>query len=827
MKNFFEILLKQSKVIISIYIFFGIILGLYSFNNLKINTSTDSLINNKLDFKINHKNLKESFDVLNNNILIRLKSDNETIGSNISQDIINKLNAHQAISFVYSPNFDEVFKKNFFLFLNENEKEKLIKKLYQYQPFLSQINNSDSKLSGFNDLLELNLKNDSPNTNKELESVFEVFSDSLSEKNFVNWKNIFSSGPNEFFIIFGLKDEFISEGRLNEIYKFLKDLKKFEKRDVSIGFTGGLIIDYEEVASVSDGAMISGILSFILVGIILWVLFKKLLPIFILLSTILLGLLITVGFTTLIIGSLNLISVAFAVLFIGLSVDYGIQVYSRITENITKNNKIEKINSIFKTLFIVSIPSIIGFLSFVPTDYVGLSELGIISAIGLIVGLILNTSFLPCLINLTANKKKIKFFNLDSTKFLNFLENKRSVNMVKFLFLSVCFFSLINYESINFDSDALNLKDQNLESVKLAKEVIESNPTSDYVASIILNKSEIEQFNGSHPIFSDENIKSFFSYNNIFDQYESDDLNYIKFLLSYNNTPTKIKKSSELPRFKNLLYQFSDENSSSNQNSNYLLQNIARLEKEGVSSTQIEALLFNKFNDLIFLIQTLGLVPKNLHEIVPTNFINRYVSKSGEFRVEIFPSKDLSKPENLKKFVYVVENYFPKATGMPIVQLKAGKVVVESFLKALIISSIFLIVFLLFIFKKKSNVLFCLLTLLSGFIMTIFFMIILKINFNFANMISLPLLFSLGISYPIYFLKRFEQLGDIHSVYISNTPSAILFSGLTTLCSFSTLSISNHAGTSSMGILLFISLFNTLLSCLILLPIFMKSIKFK
>ena len=109
MKNFFEILLKQSKVIISIYIFFGIILGLYSFNNLKINTSTDSLINNKLDFKINHKNLKESFDVLNNNILIRLKSDNETIGSNISQDIINKLNAHQAISFVYSPNFDEVF----------------------------------------------------------------------------------------------------------------------------------------------------------------------------------------------------------------------------------------------------------------------------------------------------------------------------------------------------------------------------------------------------------------------------------------------------------------------------------------------------------------------------------------------------------------------------------------------------------------------------------------------------------------------------------------------------------------------------------------------
>ena len=110
------------------------------------------------------------------------------------------------------------------------------------------------------------------------------------------------------------------------------------------------------------------------------------------------GLVITLGITTLVIGSLNLISVAFAVLFIGLSVDYGIQICSRIKEknfltnkNIKDKSKI--IESIGKILFIASIPSVVGFLSFIPTDYVGLSELGIISAIGLLVGLILNTFF--------------------------------------------------------------------------------------------------------------------------------------------------------------------------------------------------------------------------------------------------------------------------------------------------------------------------------------------------------------------------------------------------------------------------------------------------
>ena len=827
MKNFFEILLKQSKFIITIYIFFGIVLGFYSLNNLKINTSTDSLINNKLDFKINHKRLKESFEILNNNVLIRVKSTDKTIGANLSRNIIDKLNANKDISFVYSPSFDEVFQKNFFLFLNDSEKEKLIEKLYQYQPFLSQINNSDNKLEGFNELLELNLRNNSSNVNSELELVFRTFSNSLSEKKFVNWEDIFSSGSNEFYIIFGVKQECISEGRLNKIYEFLKDLKQFENTDLTLAYTGGLIIDFEEITSVSNGAMISGILSFILVGVILWILFKKLLPIFILLSTILLGLLVTIGITTLIIGSLNLISVAFAVLFIGLSVDYGIQVYSRITETPIKNYKIEKIDLIFRTLIVVSIPSIIGFLSFVPTDYIGLSELGIISAIGLVVGLLLNISFLPCLIVLTTDNKKIEFFNLDLKKFLNFLKNKKQVTIVKLIFLSIFVFTLLNYKSINFDSDALNLKDQDLESVKLAKEVIEKNPTSDYVASIILNEKEIALFNKSHPILSDKNVKSFFSYNNIFNEHESVDLDYIKFLLSYNQNSISNKKTSELLRFKNLLNKFTERDFSSNLSSDNLLQHITKLENEGMSSNQIEALLFNKFNDLIFLIQNLGVVPKDLSERVPTNFKKRYVSELGMYRIEIFPLQNLSKPEDLKKFVSVVENHFPEATGMPIVQLKAGQVVVKSFLEALIISSTFLIIFLFFIFKKTSYIFLCLLTLFSGFVLTVFFMIILKINFNFANMISLPLLFSLGISYPIYFLKRAEQLTDIEFVYTSNTPSAILFSGLTTLCSFSTLSISNHEGTSSMGILLFISLFSTLLSCLILLPIFMKTIKFK
>ena len=123
----------------------------------------------------------------------------------------------------------------------------------------------------------------------------------------------------------------------------------------------------------------AGFLSVFLVGCLLWIAFKNTLMISSLLITILIGLTITLGISSLLVGSLNLISVAFAVLFIGLSVDFGIQICSRVLESknfIEKKIIVKKISSISNTLFIAVIPSIVGFISFVPTDYIGISELG-------------------------------------------------------------------------------------------------------------------------------------------------------------------------------------------------------------------------------------------------------------------------------------------------------------------------------------------------------------------------------------------------------------------------------------------------------------------
>ncbi len=825
MKKLLSIVLKNPKKTCYLFVFISLI-SLTLISNLQINTSTDSLINENLDFKKNQKKLKDSFKVLNNNILVRIKGENYNNVKSASEKFVKKLNDFDGVSFIFSPNLDKNLKKNFFLFLNDLEKETLIQKIYESQPFLSQINNNENKLEGFNNILELSLKSDSIENKESFSNIFKIFNESLSLKEKVEWTNILSSQKNQFFVLFGLSDEFLKKNSFKVIYESLINFKSEQSPSIEVDFTGGLLIDYEEVASVSSGTSLSGLLSFVLVAILLWLAFKNLYLLFSIVLTIILGLIITLGITTLVIGSLNLISVAFAVLFIGLSVDYGIQICSRIKEknfltNETIKEKTKIIESIGRILFIASIPSIVGFLSFIPTDYVGLSELGVISAIGLLVGLILNTFFLPCLLGLFLKKKKIGFIQLNSNLYENLLFNNK--NKILIIFFIIVIYSSFNYSKITFDSDALNLKDQELQSVKLAKELIENNPTSDYVASVIFTEKELKSFKYDHPIFQNDIVSGHFSYEKIFEKYESDDLDYLKFLLSNKKFEKPSNGDDQITRFSFLLDKYiQGDFGRVSFNAKLLKDNILLYQSDKGSYLEIEEIFFDKFDDLISSILNLGSIPDNFSSQIPENFSNRYISGNNLYRVEIFPSKDLSKPADLREFVSTIETFFPDATGMPIVQYNAGKIVVDSFKKALIISLFFLILFLFLIFKKVYYVFVCLCSLVCAFILTIFFMIILKLNFNFANMIAIPLLFSLGVSYPIYFIKRFDELGDFKSLFSSNTPLAILFSGLTTIFSFSTLYFSSHNGTSSMGLLLFISLSNTLITSLILLPIFIK-----
>jgi hopanoid biosynthesis associated RND transporter like protein HpnN len=826
MKKFINLLLHFPKIVVISFIFLSSLSVFFALNFLKIDTSTDSLINQKLDFKVNQKKLKNEFKILSNNIVIRISSNklNEIDVDNKTIEVVNILKNRNDLNFVYSPSIDKVFKENFFIFLKNNEKKKLVDKLYDYQPFLSEINNNP-RFQGFNNLLALSLKQKDSNSLSEFSQILQGFYKSFSDNSEVDWSLIFNADKKENFVIVGFNDKYLES--FDQFYSFLNSLKNKSPNFV-IESTGGLVIDFEEIESVSRSNLLAAFLSILIVSSFLWIAFKNLRIILVLISSILIGLSLTVGVTTILVGKLNLISVAFAVLFIGLSVDYGIQIFSRILEKhafIDESSIVKDTKEISSTLLIASIPSMIGFLSFTPTNYIGLSELGIISFIGLVIGLITNLLFLPSL--LLINIKKINFSKLNINnsiyeKITFFLiKNKKIVfSTLVLIFL----FNLIFINRIDFQYDAMNLKDQKLESVKLAKELLDKNPSSDYVISLILKEDKMKNSVKLKTLIEKDSIDSSFSILDFTKKYETEELNYLKFLLNSQKSQSFNSNFDELNRFKNLLSKIPN-------NSDPILLDISKkliYEIDAKIKTKkdfndLEKIFFTGFDKLIFEINSLGTKKKILKEDLPVFYKNRYISDNNNFRVEIFPSKDVTQKEYLDQFVNDVVSIYPNATGMPIVQKKAGEVVISSFILALIISFLFLIFFIYFIFKRLIFVFISIICLFIATMCSVFLMIVFNINLNFANMIALPLLYSLGISFPIYFIKRFINSGlEIERVIKSNTPRAIFFSAVTTMGSFSTLSISSHEGTSSMGLLLFICLFMTIMSSIFILPIILK-----
>ena len=826
MNKFINTILHYPKLVVLLFLSLACFSFFLTLHNLKIDTSTDSLINKNLDFKINQQRLKNEFKFLSNNILIRLSHSNQLVLDDSTKKLIENLKIRKDLSFVYSPNVDPLFKENFFNFLNHKEKKKIVQKLYEYQPFLSEIS-SNPRMEGFNNLLSLSLQEEDKESLDNFYPILNSFLESLKNNNKVDWSNIFERDSNSNFIIVGYKEELLKD--FSDFYAFLNNEK--QTSSINIEFTGGLIIDYEEIGSVSTGNIIAGILSILIVSILLWIAFKDLKIILILVSSILIGLSITMGIVSLTIGKLNLISVAFAVLFIGLTVDYGIQIVLRILERkeVEKINIFPGLNSISNTLLIASIPTMVGFLSFIPTNYIGLSELGIISFIGLIIGLFSNLLLLPSLLIIFLKKTKLKNSIEQKSlleKIIYFLINKKA--SVYSLLFFIFFFNLIFIERISFDYDAMNLKDQKLASVKLAKELIKKNPSSDYVISVIQDKDEMKNSKKLDVLQEKESIDSYFSFFDINSEFKNDDLDYLKFLIDSQKSPKFYASKDQIEIFIKNLTTLSKVGSEKVSNlSNNILQQFEDVKLSDEKIKNIQFNFFSGFDSLIQKIQNFGLVNDNLHQNIPDFYLKRYVSSNQNFRIEIFPSKDVSVKKNLDEFVNDVEYIFPNATGMPIVQQKAGLIVIQSFNIALTISIIFLIIFIYLIFKRFVYVLISLISLLIAFMFSVFIMILFNINLNFANMIALPLLYSLGISFTIYFINRFIQYeGKIDRVISSNTPKAIIFSAATTMGSFSTLAISSHSGTSSMGLLLFICLLMTVLSAVFILPVLLSSFKF-
>jgi hypothetical protein len=146
-------------------------------------------------------------------------------------------------------------------------------------------------------------------------------------------------------------------------------------------------------------------------------------------------------------------------------------------------------------------------------------------------------------------------------------------------------------------------------------------------------------------------------------------------------------------------------------------------------------------------------------------------------------------------------------------------VIILSFVQAACWALVAITTLLWIALRRFSDVLRTLIPLLVSAVVTLELCVVFRMSLNFANIIALPLMLGVGVAFKIYFVMAWRR-GETGLLQSSLT-HAVIFSAATTATAFGSLWLSHHPGTSSMGKLLALSLFCTLIGAVVFQPVLM------
>ena len=210
---------------------------------------------------------------------------------------------------------------------------------------------------------------------------------------------------------------------------------------------------------------------------------------------------------------------------------------------------------------------------------------------------------------------------------------------------------------------------------------------------------------------------------------------------------------------------------------------------------------------------------KITYKNLPGDLVSRQIALDYRAKIEIIPKGNMRNREQLAAFVEAVRIIAPKASGTPVIIIKAADTIIRAFIEAAILSFICITILIMIFTRSLRELILIFIPLLLAALFTLALAVTLNLSFNFANVIVLPLLFGLGIAGSIHIVHRDRDiLDDTQIITDTSTARAVFFSALTTMGSFGSIAMSSHPGTSSMGSLLTIAISLSLLCTLVILP---------
>lgn len=818
---------------------------------LTINTDTTALFDADLPFRVAERAFDEQFPGEIELIVAVIDGPAASRANHGADQLAARIAANTAL-FVnaYNPTGGPFFEKNGALYLSPAEIDAIGAELATAQPLLGAISN-DRSARGLFRLLEVaftaaaegepSTAGIAPTATQSATAINAVLDGKAAG---IDWNGLFgqlqnTSAPRA-FVIAKAKLDLTALEQGAEATAFVRetarDLGLTPENGFRVRLTGEVPLTDEEFATIATGTTLAGTLAVVGVGVLMILALGSARLVGVTLATLFVGFLFTLGWATISVGEINLISIAFIFMFVGIAVDFAMQYCLHYRAERLKRASADDAQALeaaggtmAEPLLLSAATVAIGFFCFLPTAYRGVAELGVIAGGGIIIAFILNFTLMPALLSVLSLKPETSPVGFVRAAPFNraLLTHRRGVMIGAGVVMMIAVLAL---PRLVFDFDPMKLKDPNTESMSTAVELMDDPLVSANTLSVLVKTPEeiralsekleaLPEVGRTQSLFDLLPAEQDIKLTALGDMALFLDPVLNPLSTQAPPTPEEIMDAARAALSAAEAYLATPTAAEPLRGAAAQVRDALRRlldSNDPAIGARLSTSLLAGFDEALAPLRAmLSATAVDLDDL-PASFRESYVARDGRYRVQIYPADASRDIDAMARFTNAVRVVAPDAYGPPLVIYESGRIVTQAFATAGGLAVVAITIVLFAMFRRVDDVLRVLAPLLLAVTLTLGACALIGFPLNFANIIALPLLLAVGVAYPIHFVSAWREGEEL--LLSSPAGRGMLFSALTDTAAFGSMSLATHAGTSSMGLLLTMALAFNLLATLIVLP---------
>ena len=841
---------RNARLIIALGVIFAAACGLYTVRHFAVNTDLANLISSNLPWRQRELAYEKAFPQSIELIIAVIHGPTPELTGAAASAVVDRLSKRSdlfhSVRDVAGGTF---FERNGLLFLSTEQLTGTMHELTEAAP-LVRVLATDPSLRGLVQMLSLTLlgqrlqRYSLDDMSRSLNMAADTVEDALAGRSAsFSWKVLLSGQPpipedlRRIVSIWAKLDyAAVQPGReaIAAVRQAAEQANLATEFNADVRLTGSVPITDQELVAVQEGG--ASVNNFVAVGVvlvILWLAMRSVRTVLAIVVNLLAGLAIAAALGLIMVGKFNPISVAFAILFVGLGSDFAIQysVRYRAERHVTDDLHaalVKAAERVGTPLTLAAGSAAAGFLSFLPTSYRGLAELGLISGCGMVVAYVASLTLLPALLQVVHPPPEPRPLGYAALAPVDqFLQKHRFVVVAATAIVSVTGLPLLWH--LQFDFDPLHLRNPNEEAVATYRE-LSKDPLIGKSAAEVLAESQAKATEAAKRLAAVPAVAQTRIVETFIPPDQDHKLTIIRdaarTLEPSLNPPAASALPTDEEKIAALKNGAQDLTKSVGQATGPGASAATRLAGDlnklaAADATVRAAAEFAMVRPLTLDLEELrqALKPQRVTlENLPADIRRDWIAPDGQARAEATPKQDTD-DKALRQFALAVLAAEPDATGPAISTFEWAEAMIGAFIQAAAWALCSIAILLWIVLRRAWDVVLTLVPLLVAAAVTLEICSLLNFSLNYANIIALPVLLGVGVAFKIYYVLAWRR-GETNFLQ-SPLTRAVFFSALTTATSFGSLWLSSHPGLSSMGKLLALSLACTLASAALFQPALM------